>query len=162
MEKQAGETFGRYLIREVVGAGGMATVYRAHDPVLEREVAIKVLHPHLARDEASVGRFRHEARAVAALRHPNIVRVYDAGVENDQHFMVMEFIDGGTLAARLRGAETATGLPGEQVLRLVLPLCAAIDYAAGEGMVHRDVKPSNIMLTRSGDPVLTDYGISAC
>ncbi len=160
METQEGETFGRYLIREVVGAGGMATVYKAYDPVLEREVAIKVLHPHLARDEAFVSRFRHEARAVAALRHPNIVRVYDAGVENDRYFMVMEFIDGGTLAALLRGAEASTGLRSEQVLQLVLPLCAAIDYAAGQGMVHRDIKPSNIMLTRNGDPVLTDYGIA--
>ena len=164
MSEQQERRFGRYEIRDLVGSGGMATVYRAFDPVLEREVAIKVLHPHLAQDASFVGRFQHEARAVAALRHPNIVRVYDVGVEGGSYFMVMEFIDGGTLATLLRAgperSEGTRGLPLTEVLRLVLPLCSAIDYAAGQGMVHRDIKPANIMLTKSGDPVLTDYGIA--
>ena len=115
-----------------------------------------MLHPHLALDDAFVGRFRHEARAVAALRHPNIVQVFDFGVDDGAYYMVMEFIDGGTLAALLRDAKRqAKALPPEDVLRLFVPLCSAIDYAAGQGMVHRDIKPSNIMLTKADDPILT-------
>src|SRR3990172_1471169 len=139
----------------------MATVYQAQDPMLDRTVAIKVLHTHLALDRAFVGRFRREAQAIAALRHPNIVRVFDFGVEDDGYYMVMEFIDGGTMAALLQAArEQGRALSGGDTLRLFLPLCSAIDYAAGQGMIHRDIKPSNIMLTKAGDPILTDYGIA--
>lgn len=161
MDERIGTRLGRYEITSLVGRGGMATVYQAHDPVLDRYVAIKLLHPHLAQDDAFVGRFRHEARAVAALRHPNIVRVFDFGGEDGDYYMVMELIDGGTLAALLQDAKRqGTGLPPQDVLRLVPPLCSAIDYAAGQGMIHRDIKPSNIMLTKAGDPILTDYGIA--
>jgi len=147
----------------------MATVFRATDPVLKRDVAIKVMHGHLAADPAFVGRFRHEAQAVAALRHPNIVKVYDFGNEGDSYFMVMEFVDGPTLASLLgvpagkgdavsarRGARLSTG----EILRIFLPLCSAIDYASSRGMIHRDIKPANVLITPDGEPVLTDYGIA--
>jgi serine/threonine protein kinase len=103
-----GRTLGRYEVTALVGQGGMATVYRAHDPVLDRVVAIKVMHGHLAGDPAFVGRFQHEAQAVAALSHPNIVKVFDFGTETDCYYMVMEFIDGSTLAALL-GERAAAG-----------------------------------------------------
>ncbi len=161
MDERIGARLGRYEITDLVGAGGMATVYRALDPALDRLVAIKLLHPHLAQDPAFVGRFRHEARAVAALRHPNIVRVFDFGIDGSDYYMVMEYIEGGTLAALLREAkDQGATLAPQQVLRLVCPLCSAMAYAAGEGMTHRDIKPSNIMLTNAGDPILTDYGIA--
>lgn len=161
MEDWAGTRLGRYEILRLVGRGGMATVYLAHDPALDRQVAVKVLHAHLAHDEAFVGRFRREARAVAALRHPNIVQVFDFGVEQNQYYMVMEYLEGGTLHTLLREAsKEGACLPPREVLRLVRPLCSAIDYAAGQGMVHRDIKPSNIILTKAGEPILTDYGIA--
>jgi serine/threonine-protein kinase len=161
MDERIGARLGRYEISGLVGRGGMATVYRAYDPVLDREVAVKLLHPHLAQDDAFVGRFRREARAVAALRHPNIVRVFDFGSEDGDHYMVMELLDGGTLAALLQeNKKRGAVMPPQELLRLVTPLCSAIDYAAGQGMVHRDVKPSNIMLAKTGDPILTDYGIA--
>jgi serine/threonine-protein kinase len=97
-----GRTLGRYEITALVGRGGMATVYKARQPGLNRNVAVKVLHRHLAVDSAFVGRFRREARAVAALRHPNIVRVHDFDNEGDIYFIVMEFIDGPTLASFLK------------------------------------------------------------
>jgi tRNA A-37 threonylcarbamoyl transferase component Bud32 len=156
-----GRTLGRYQITGLVGRGGMATVYRATHPGLEQTVAVKVLHAHLATDADLLGRFQREARAVAALRHPNIVRVVDFDCIDDVYFMVMEYIDGPTLSAHL-GALAAGGrrMPGADVLRVFEPLCAAVDYAHGQGMIHRDIKPSNILLTAQGEPVLTDYGIA--
>ncbi|MEI6451979.1 MAG: protein kinase, partial [Actinomycetes bacterium] len=145
----------------LVGQGGMATVYRATHPGLEQTVAIKVLHAHLASDPNMLGRFQREARAVAALRHPNIVRVVDFDRIDDLYFMVMEYVDGLTLSAHLR--EVAAGgrrLPTAEVLQLFEPLCSAVDYAHRQGMIHRDIKPSNVLLTAQGEPVLTDYGIA--
>jgi len=145
----------------LVGRGGMATVYKARHPGLNRTVAVKVLHRHLAVDSAFVGRFRREARAVAALRHPNIVRVYDFDNEGDIYFIVMEFIDGPTLASFLKRLfKQSRHLSPQEVLQLFSPLCSAIHYAHEQGMVHRDIKPSNIILTRQHEPILTDYGIA--
>ena len=161
-----GKTLGRYTVTALIGQGGMATVYRAHDPVLDREVAIKVMHGHLAADPAFVGRFQHEAQAVAALSHPNIVKVFDFGTEVDSYYMVMELIDGSTLANLLteRAAAASPGrgaaLSSKEILRIFPPLCSAVDYAGARGMVHRDIKPANVLLTAQGDPVLTDYGIA--
>jgi serine/threonine protein kinase/Flp pilus assembly protein TadD len=178
VEDLAGRNLGRYQVTALVGRGGMATVYKAIDPVLDRAVAIKVMHAHLAADPTFVGRFRHEAQAVAALRHPNIVKVFDFGSEAEAYYMVMEFIDGPTLASLLesRAGEKvaptgsgigATGPPGRvgglyspEILRIFTPLCSAIDYATTRGMVHRDIKPANILLTQDGEPILTDYGIA--
>jgi serine/threonine protein kinase/Flp pilus assembly protein TadD len=182
MEDLVGRDLGRYQVTALVGRGGMATVYRALDPVLDRPVAIKVMHTHLAADPTFVGRFRHEAQAVAALRHPNIVKVFDFGSEAEAYYMVMEFIDGPTLASLLEsragekiaptGSGTGSG-PGainppgrvgglypSEILRIFTPLCSAIDYATTRGMVHRDIKPANILLTQEGEPILTDYGIA--
>jgi len=172
-EDLVGRTLGRYQAAALVGRGGMATVYRGLDPVLDRVVAIKVMHSHLAADPTFVSRFRHEAQAVAALRHPNIVKVFDFGNEGESYYMVMEFIDGPTLAALmaagaaassakapLPSAEPRSGLSTGEILRLFPPLCSAIDYATAHGMVHRDVKPANILLTSDGEPILTDYGIA--
>jgi serine/threonine-protein kinase len=156
-----GRTLGRYEVTALVGRGGMATVYKARHPGLNRNVAVKVLHRHLAVDSAFVGRFRREARAVATLRHPNIVRLHDFDNEGDIYFIVMEFIDGPTLASFLKRLfKQGRHLSPQEILRLFSPLCSAIDYAHQQGMVHRDIKPSNIILTRQHEPILTDYGIA--
>ena len=161
MEELVGRTLGRYEVTALVGRGGMATVYKARHPGLNRNVAVKVLHRHLAVDSAFVGRFRREARAVAALRHPNIVRVYDFDNEGDIYFIVMEFIDGPTLASFLKRLfKQGRHLSAQDTLHLFSPLCSAIHYAHQQGMVHRDIKPSNIILTRQHEPILTDYGIA--
>jgi len=160
-EDLIGRTLGRYKITALVGQGGMATVYRATHPGLEQTVAIKVLHAHMATDPDMLGRFQQEARAVAALRHPNIVRVVDFDCIDDLYFMVMEYIDGLTLSEHL--SDRAAGgrrLPAAEVLELFEPLCSAVDYAHGQGMIHRDIKPANVLLTAQGEPVLTDYGIA--
>lgn len=154
-------TLGRYEIVGVLGRGGMATVYRARHPGLGQDVAIKVLHSHLAADPSFVGRFQTEARAVAALRHPNIIRVLDFDAVNDTYFIVMEFVDGETLADHTARLVAEGRRPSaEETLRMFTPLCSALDYAHRQGMIHRDIKPSNILLTREGDPVLTDFGIA--
>ena len=156
-----GRTLGRYKITALVGRGGMATVYRATHPGLEQTVAVKVLHAHVATDADLLGRFQQEARAVAALRHPNIVRVVDFDCIEDVYFMVMEYIDGLTMSAYLRDmAAAGRHVPAADVLRIFEPLCSAVDYAHGQGMIHRDIKPSNVLLTGQGEPVLTDYGIA--
>ena len=160
-EDLTGRRLGRYQVTALVGRGGMATVYRATHPGLEQTVAIKVLHAHLASDPNMLGRFQREARAVAALRHPNIVRVVDFDRIDDVYFMVMEYVDGPTLSAHLREVAAGGGrLPKAEVLQLFEPLCSAVDYAHRQGMIHRDIKPSNVLLTARGEPVLTDYGIA--
>ncbi|NLG66908.1 MAG: serine/threonine protein kinase [Actinobacteria bacterium] len=152
---------GRYEIIGVLGRGGMATVYRARHPGLGQEVALKVLHSHLAADPSFVGRFQTEARAVAGLRHPNIIRVLDFDFINDTYFIVMEYIAGETLAERTaRFAEQGQYPDLPEAVRLFSPLCSALDYAHRQGMIHRDIKPTNILLTQEGDPVLTDFGIA--
>ena len=156
-----GRTLGRYQITALVGRGGMATVYRATHPGLEQTVAVKVLHAHMASDPDLLGRFQREAQAVAALRHPNIVRVVDFDCIDNVYFMVMEYVDGLTMSEHL--SDIAAGgqrMPVAEVLRLFEPLCSAVDYAHGQGMIHRDIKPSNVLLTAQGEPVLTDYGIA--
>jgi len=156
-----GRTLGRYEITALIGRGGMATVYRSTHPGLRQTVAVKVLHAHLADDPDLLVRFEREAQAVAALRHPNIVRVVDFDHIDEHYFMVMEYVEGATLAARL-GEIAAEGrrMPAAEVLGLFEPLCAAIDYAHRQGMIHRDVKPANVLLTAQGEPVLSDYGIA--
>ncbi|MGI8726665.1 MAG: protein kinase domain-containing protein [Solirubrobacterales bacterium] len=145
---------GRYRLDEVIASGGMATVWAAEDTQLERAVAVKVISETLARDAAFMGRFRREARTAAALAHPNVVRVFDFSPEGDQPFLVMQRLRGGTLAER-----TATGPPVDPD-RLTHQLLSALGHIHDAGVVHRDVKPANILFDSHGDALLTDFGIA--
>ncbi len=161
MADSVGRTIGKYELKERLGRGGMAEVYKGYQPGLERFVAIKILHAYLADESDFIGRFKREARAVAALRHPNIVQVFDFDVENDLYYMVMEFIDGPTLKTRLQELKDTTGkLSNQEIIRMFKGLGAAIDYAHDRGMVHRDIKPANIMFNQQGEVVLTDFGVA--
>ncbi|MFO0562697.1 MAG: serine/threonine-protein kinase [Polyangiales bacterium] len=150
-------SIGRYEVLGELGHGGMAVVYRARDSQLLREVAVKVLHPHLSSDVESRQRFLREAQAAARLRHPNIVEVFDFSVEADREsFMVTELLDGPTLR---RFAEGRWPLPAEVVAAIGVVLCDALSCAHAQGVVHRDVKPDNILLHK-GMLKLTDFGIA--
>ncbi|MCC6503847.1 MAG: protein kinase [Aquimonas sp.] len=145
-----------YHVSEQIGRGGMATVYRARQVLLDREVALKVLAPELARDSAQAARFLQEARVLAAMQHPAIVPVYDVGVTDaGLHYFSMQLLTGGDLAQRIRA-----GLPGESLYRIIRMLCAALGYAHSRGCVHRDVTPSNVLFDANERPVLTDFGIA--
>ncbi|MFI5166976.1 MAG: protein kinase [Thermoanaerobaculales bacterium] len=152
---QLGSRLGPYEILGLIGAGGMAEVYRARDTRLGRDVAIKVLLGHHAEDPAMRERFEREARAISALSHPSICTLYDVGEHEGTHFLVMEYLEGETLAARLaRGP-----LPLDQALRMGTEIAEALAAAHGHGIVHRDLKPGNVMLTKSG-PKLLDFGLA--
>ena len=155
MTLSPGETLGNYQIVEKIGAGGMGSVYKAYQPALGRYVAIKVLPPQTSGDPSFRERFAVEARAIGKLRHPNIVTAYDFSQQGDVAFLVSDFIDGGTLADQL-GAP----LPLEYALTILRPIASALDYAHARGVVHRDVKPQNILLSHDGTPVLTDFGLA--
>jgi serine/threonine protein kinase len=157
----AGCTLGKYRLIEKVGQGGMAQVYKAYQPDLDRYVAIKVLHPHLTGDEDFAARFRREARAVAALEHPNIVRVYDFDTDTGLAFLVMEYLEGRSLKSVLRELDgRGERMDLEEVGHIAGALADALDRAHRQGMVHRDVKPSNVLIAADGRPVLTDFGIA--
>jgi serine/threonine-protein kinase len=147
---------GRYHIEAPLGRGGMGTVHLARDTVLGRMVAVKVLADHLAADEAFRHRFIREARLTARLCHPNVVQVFDAGGE-DRPFLVMEYVDGETVADRLAGGG---GFSGEEALTLAIHLSAGLAHAHARGIVHRDVKPHNVLLRQDGVAKLTDFGIA--
>ena len=153
--------FGKYVVIEVIGRGGMADVYRARHPSLARDVAIKAIHPHLATEQGFQERFSHEARLVASLRHPGIVQVHDFDAVVGRPYMVMELIDGGTLKDRLARVRVERGpMTLEEAARFLVPIADALDHAHAHGAVHRDLKPANILLTSAGDPVLSDFGIA--
>lgn len=150
----------RYRLEEPIGAGGFAIVYRAEDRVLEKHVAVKILAEHLSDDELFVARFRREALAVAKLIHPNIVQVYDAGVEDGRYYLVMELIDGGGSCAELFRDSPP---PPEVAVEIVIQAAVGLDYAHRRLIVHRDVKPSNLMIIRSRAEIsvkVTDFGIA--
>jgi serine/threonine-protein kinase len=147
----------RYEIESKVGDGGMATVYRGRDTRLNRVVAIKVLHAHHANDINFLQRFSHEAQAAANLRHPSIVDIYDVGQEDRQHFIVMEFVEGPDLKTMILRKRQ---LPIEQVLTIGAAIADGLDTAHNLGMVHRDVKPQNILVTQDGTAKITDFGIA--
>ncbi len=156
-----GKTIDRYQVLEHLGRGGMAEVYKAYQPTLDRYVAIKLMHSFLADDPDFLGRFQREAKAVASLRHSNIVRVYDFDVADGLYYMVMEFIDGHTLKARLfELAAEGDLLPREEVLQITAAVASALAYAHRRDMVHRDIKPANVMINRDGQVILTDFGIA--
>src|SRR5688500_4904034 len=147
---------GRYRVVARLGAGGMATIYRAVDESLERDVAIKVLHPHLADDELLLKRFRAEARSAAGLLHPNIVNVFDQGVA-DLPFIVMEYVDGPSLRDVLHDRGRLTP---REVLAIAEPVCNALARAHAAGLVHRDVKPENVLIAADGTVKVADFGIA--
>jgi eukaryotic-like serine/threonine-protein kinase len=148
---------GRYQIVARIAAGGMGEVYRAHDPVLDREVALKVLHHSLADDPGFIDRFRREARAAGVLSHPNIVAVHDWGETRDTYFMVMEFVRGSNVRALLmkEGA-----LAPAHAVEIVGGVLSALEHAHEHGIVHRDIKPENIMVTPKGVVKVADFGLA--
>jgi serine/threonine protein kinase len=160
-QKLEGMNLGKYQLREQLGHGGMASVYRAYHPQLDRFVAVKVLRGELVDDPEFLARFQREAKIVAALRHANIVQVYDADLQDDIYYMVMELLEGDTLKARLHDYHAREEqMPLGEVVRVMLDVLDGLAYAHGEGMIHRDLKPANIMLTKRGQAVITDFGIA--
>jgi serine/threonine-protein kinase len=163
MEAGAGTLSGRYETGERLGSGGMSNVYKATDRILERTVAVKILAEHLSDDERFVARFRREALAVAKLIHPNIVQVYDTGVDEGRHYIVMEYVEGRSGAQIL---QRQGPVEPEIAAEIGIQSCAGLDYAHRRGIIHRDVKPGNLMVV--GGPVgggemivkLTDFGIA--
>jgi branched-chain amino acid transport system substrate-binding protein len=156
-ENLVGKQLGKYQIEAILGKGGMGMVYRGYDPLLDRKVAIKVLAPHLVWEEGFVERFLREARAAARIKHPNIVTVYDVGQEQDRFYFVMEYLEGQTLGEYIR--QRGALLP-EEVLSILRPLADALDYAHQHGLIHRDIKPGNIMIGSGNRVTLTDFGIA--
>src|SRR3954468_14116662 len=153
----------RYQLGERLGSGGMSSVYKATDRVLERTVAVKILAEHLSDDERFVARFRREALAVAKLIHPNIVQVYDTGIDEGRHYIVMEYVEGRSGAQIL---QRQGSIAPETAAEAGIQACAGLDYAHRRGIIHSDVKPGNRMVV--GGPVgggpmtvkLTDFGIA--
>ncbi len=147
----------RYRVVGDLGRGGMATVYKAVDTVLGRTVALKVLHPQYSQDPVFLARFTREAQAAAALDHPGVVEIHDVGQDDDRHFIVMEFVDGQDLKTLIR--EEAP-LPIERAVDLAIQICAAVGHAHVAGLIHRDVKPQNVLVTADDRVKVTDFGIA--
>lgn len=146
---------GRYRVGGLIGTGGMARVYRGTDEVLDRPVAVKLLRPELAEDEHFVRRFEREASYGAAVGHPGVATVFDAGREDGRRFIVMEFVSGRTLEELL---QEQTVLSADYAAKIAVRVCAALDEAHRRGLVHGDIKPSNLVLTASGQLRLIDFG----
>lgn len=167
-----GTTLGNYRVLSALGQGGMSVVYKGYQPSLDRYVAIKVMSRNLAGDQMFLDRFQREAAGVAQLRHQNIVQMYDFGVQKDISYMVMEYVEGDNLKERLAQlGEQGQRMPLEEVVQVTRDIAAALDYAHAYGLVHRDVKPANIMLRREErlaqltgstpfSAVLTDFGVA--
>jgi serine/threonine-protein kinase len=156
-----GVTLGKYHCVEFIGHGGMAEVYRAIDLELDRVVALKVLHPFLVGEDGFTDRFAREARTLASLKHPNIVQIYDSGLQDFNSFVVMEYVPGPTLKDRLRELNMRNErISLAEVRRIFDALLAALTYAHRAGIVHRDLKPNNVILAADGRVVLTDFGLA--
>ena len=141
----------RYRMEERIGQGGMGVVYQAHDTHLNLNIAVKLI------SSGTVERFRTEARSIAALNHPGIVRVYEFNQQDDLHYIVMEFVEGESLSQRLAREGT---IPADEAIRITISLCDALSHAHGKGIIHRDIKPSNLLLSREGVPKLVDFGLA--
>ena len=151
-----GENVGPYRIMEQLGQGGMATVYKAYHAALDRYVALKVLHPAFHEDRTFTARFQREARVVAKLEHPNIVPVYDFAEHETRPYLVMKYIEGETLKARLsRGPLSAV-----EITQVVDSVGSALAYAHRQGILHRDIKPSNVLISTDGQMYLADFGLA--
>ena len=149
---------GRYSLYQLLGGGGMAQVYLAHDEVLDRHVALKILRDQYAEDEQFVERFRREARSAASLSHPNIVSIYDQGRSEDgAYYIAMEYVPGGTLKERIRQGGALTP---EAAVGVASQITDALSEAHEKGVVHRDIKPQNVLVTEKGDVKVTDFGIA--
>jgi tetratricopeptide (TPR) repeat protein/tRNA A-37 threonylcarbamoyl transferase component Bud32 len=159
MADLTGRRLGKYELVERLGRGGMAEVYKAYQPGMDRFVAVKVMHSHLAETDDFVSRFKREAQLVGQLRHPHIVQVIDFDVEDDIYYMVMEFIKGETLKYYI---QQKGAVPADEALRIASRLADALSYAHQQNMIHRDIKPANVMFTdlTFTHPVLTDFGIA--
>ena len=147
----------RYRLDRKLGEGGMAVVYCGTDTVLRRRVAIKVLRPQFAADTEFVRRFYHEAESAAKLAYPNIVSIFDVGHEGEEYFIVMELVDGSTLAEMI---ESDRRLPQGVALDFAEQICRALAYAHRQGILHRDIKPANILITKDDVVKLSDFGIA--
>ncbi|TVR23763.1 MAG: serine/threonine protein kinase [Anaerolineaceae bacterium] len=150
------QIIGGYRVEQQVGSGGMATVYKAHQPKLNRPVALKVMHKMFSDDDGFISRFEREAQIVAALDHPNIVPIYDYAVHDNQPFLVMKYVDGQTLKDMMR----AEVLTLDAIRAMMGAVCDALTYAHQQGVLHRDMKPSNILIGANGVPYLTDFGLA--
>ncbi|HEY4689162.1 MAG TPA: bifunctional serine/threonine-protein kinase/formylglycine-generating enzyme family protein [Anaerolineae bacterium] len=162
MDSLIGSTLGKYRIDERIGRGATATVYRAHHPTLDLPVAIKLLHSYLAEDRNFRERFQREATTAAQLRHPNIIQIYDFEAEDGvYYYIVMEYVDGGTLDTQLQALAGKHGImPLKEAIRIASDVASALSYAHARGMVHRDIKPPNVLIDRTGRVILTDFGIA--
>src|SRR5881628_2012882 len=156
MALSPGARLGPYEIVAAAGSGGMGEVYRARDTRLDRIVAIKVLPSQFAADPELRARFDREARAVSSLNHPHICALYDVGCDSGTDYLVLELLDGETLAARLA---RSGALPPHDALKIAIEICGALDRAHRAGIVHRDLKPANVMLTKGGAKLL-DFGLA--
>ncbi len=157
MSLQIGQDLGRYKILALLGEGGMATVYKALDTRLEREVAIKVIRREaFAPDEMDMllKRFEREAKSLAGLSHPNIVSVIDNGEFEGSPYIVMVYLSGGTLSERL-----GKPMPWKESVQMLIPIAQALEYVHERNIINRDVKPSNILMTQKGQPMMTDFGL---
>ncbi len=158
MPNLSGQSIGRYHIIEPLGEGGMATVYKAFDTRLETDVAIKLIRTDgfsAAMQAQALKRFEREAKSLARLTHPNIVKVTDYGEHDGQPYLAMEYLPGGTLKERM-----GKPMPWYEAAQVLLPIARALEFAHKQGIVHRDIKPSNILITKSGEPMLSDFGVA--
>src|SRR6266511_1623823 len=151
-----GTKLGRYEIRSKLGVGGMGEVFLAHDAMLDRKVALKILPAELAANQDRMRRFTQEAKAAAALNHPNIAHIYEIGGANGVHFIAMEFVDGHTLRPLIHAANTDL----TKLLRYLQHVAEGLAKAHAAGIVHRDLKPDNIMVTRDGHVKILDFGLA--
>ena len=156
MSELIGRKLGKYTLAEKLGEGGMAMVFRSFHPQFDRPVAIKILPPTVGQDPGFQARFEREARLIASLNHPNIIRVYDIDESDGLFYMVMDLLPGGTLEGRLR----AGGLDRTWSANVVVKMAEALNYAHARDVIHRDIKPSNILMDADGNPVLADFGIA--